>query len=294
MGRIVLYQLELDQRKINCGMRYVLQLENGDFFLVDGGYFTPGEEDRLYRFLLEHAPDGKPTIAGWFFSHAHQDHVGTFINFTKKYASILRAQTLFYNIQPIDFSQVTGDWKSSDLATVQEFYRVVDAYYPQEAIHILHTGEQLDCGGLHFEVLYTQEDLYPAETWFNDYSAVIRMEVKGQRLLWLGDIQTLASQWLLEHKREKLSCDIVQISHHGFGGATKALYAATGAKVALWPTPDYCMSKIADHEVNRYLLKESDICEHIVSGEGDAALPLPYTPGTAKRWPKKIWDSPNA
>ena len=44
----VLYQLQLDQREVDCGMSYVVQLASGHFFLVDGGYFTPGEADRLY------------------------------------------------------------------------------------------------------------------------------------------------------------------------------------------------------------------------------------------------------
>ena len=31
-----LYQHELDQSLVNCGMRYVYQLDDGRFFLIDG------------------------------------------------------------------------------------------------------------------------------------------------------------------------------------------------------------------------------------------------------------------
>ncbi len=36
-------QLALDHSLVNCGMSYVFLLEDGSFFLIDGGYFTPGE-----------------------------------------------------------------------------------------------------------------------------------------------------------------------------------------------------------------------------------------------------------
>ena len=39
----VLYQLKLDQSIVDCGMSYVFQLNSGHFFLMDGGYFTPGK-----------------------------------------------------------------------------------------------------------------------------------------------------------------------------------------------------------------------------------------------------------
>ena len=64
--KTTLFQLELDYRNINCGMSYVIQMRNGEFFLIDGGYFTDGEEERLYRFLSARAPDGDIRIAGWF------------------------------------------------------------------------------------------------------------------------------------------------------------------------------------------------------------------------------------
>jgi hypothetical protein len=100
-----------------------------------------------------------------------------------------------------------------------------------------------------------------------------------------------ASRILLKKKKHSLACDIVQIAHHGFGGATKALYAQTRAKVALWPTADYSMEKILatnDNRVNSFVLKKMNIQEHLVSGQGTAALALPYHVGTAVSYPKEF------
>jgi glyoxylase-like metal-dependent hydrolase (beta-lactamase superfamily II) len=183
-----LYQLELDYRNINCGMSYVFHLRDGRFFIIDGGYFTAGEEDRLFDFLAKRSGGGEPVIAGWFFSHAHQDHVGCFINFIRKHRSRAIIEKLLYNFQPVDFSKIDGDWKSSDPATVKEFYRTVEEKCDGIPVITPRTGDVFQIGEITVEVLYTQEDLYPKKASFNDYTTVITTEVAGQKILWLGDI----------------------------------------------------------------------------------------------------------
>lgn len=281
-----LYQLELDQRQINCGMSYVIQLRDGRFFMIDGGYFTPGEEDRLFDFLQEKG-DGVPHIAGWFFSHAHQDHIGNFINFVRKYAGRYRLDALLLNFQPVDFFGLDDemDWRSCDEVTVRMFYRTIDACCRDVSRRILHTGESLAFGEMTLDVLYTHEELYPVQSSFNDHSTVIRLTVGGQRVLFLGDIYTEASRILMQ-KPEQLQCDIVQVAHHGFRGATEALYRATGAKVALWPTAENEYTSLVEsrrHAADEYLLYASQVQEHYISGYGTVALPLPYVLGTAKQ-----------
>ncbi|MGL6174640.1 MAG: ComEC/Rec2 family competence protein [Cellulosilyticaceae bacterium] len=285
MKKTLLYQLELDQSIVDCGMSYVIQLMDGRFIIIDGGYFTDGEDERLYHFLASRS-EKEICIAGWFFSHAHQDHVGNFINFTKQYLDKVTVQKLYYNVQPIDLSDAIGDWKSSDPATVKEFYNVIETYYTEDQIHILHTNEIVKIGEATFEVLYTQENLYPEIATFNDYSVVLMMEVEGQKILWLGDIYKRGCEYLLENQYDKLSCEMVQVSHHGYAGATSELYNRLGAKVALWPTPDYRTERILNNEVSSQLIYSTTIKEHIVSGNGTAELSLPYEVNTAKLLPR--------
>lgn len=276
-----LTQLALDQQNIDCGMSYVFQLNDGSFFLIDGGYFTPGEEDRLYAYLNERS-GGKIHIAGWFFSHAHQDHVGAFINFIRKYAKNVVIDQLLYNFQPMDFSDLPEemDWRENDPATFREFYRAIDAYCPEARRVILHTGDQVRFGELTIDVLYTHEDLDidVSKVRFNDCSTVIRATVNQQRILFLGDVFVEGERILLRNP-EALASDIVQVSHHGFSGPTAELYKKTGAKVALWPSADYVYEKIVskkEREANEYLLNDAGINEHLVSGYGTVELTLPY------------------
>ena len=96
-----LYQLKLDQSIVNCGMSYVYRLASGHFFLIDGGFFTPGEADRLYDFLRARC-EGKPVIDCWFFSHAHQDHIGVFLDMMERHREDLVIKELMYAFQPMD------------------------------------------------------------------------------------------------------------------------------------------------------------------------------------------------
>ena len=173
-----LYQLELDQSNIDCGMSYVFQMENGHFIIIDGGYFTEGEDRRLYKFLTDNSSE-KPVIEAWFFSHAHQDHVGNFIEFIRNYRDQLDIRCLLYNFHPVDLSSVEGDWKSSDPATIKEFYLTVEKYCGNIEKEEMQKGQKLVYGELTIEVLYTYADLYPEKASFNDYSTVITTTVAG-------------------------------------------------------------------------------------------------------------------
>lgn len=283
-----LFQLELDQSVVNCGMSYVIQLDDGSFFIIDGGYFTQGEADNLYGFLSEKSSD-KPVIKGWLFTHAHQDHIGCFIDFIEQYHDSVKIETLYYNFQPTRHRFAFGDWrkKCNDLATIKHFYKIIDKYKACFNIHTLKTGEIININELSIEVLYTADNLYPERASFNDYSAVVRLEVSGQSIIFLGDVQSKGSAYLLKNKPDRLKADILQLAHHGFNGATKELYAAINPEVLLFPAPDYEYEKNKDSEVNGYVLNNLGIKEVFVSGYGDCELDLPYELNTAIRYNKK-------
>lgn len=85
-------------------MCYILRCADNSFFIIDSGHFLqPNDHKRIYRFLRERTPDGERTvIAGWFFSHAHDDHVSQFVDFIREYGSTVEIERLYYNDAPID------------------------------------------------------------------------------------------------------------------------------------------------------------------------------------------------
>lgn len=283
-----LYQLELDQTSVNCGMSYVIHLPDGRFLLIDGGYFTPGEDDRLFEFLTARSK-GVPVIAGWFFSHAHQDHVGNFIQFIRKYRHRVVVEKMLYNFQPVDVSQVTGDWMSSDPATVKAFYETVDEYCSDVEQVTVRTGDHFTFEDVDLDVIFTHEELPAGRGSFNDHSTVLRATVGGQRILWLADVGKWACPVLLE-RPEALRCEIVQVSHHGIDNfdVLQQVYAATGAKVVLWPAASYLFVEKNEQAINHFVLHGLDGAEHFVSGYGTVELPLPYQTGTAIKHEKQF------
>ena len=78
------YQLETDFRYVNCGMCWALLLDDGSLVVQDGGYFAPGQAEALHDFFTALCPQGVH-IRAWLFSHAHQDHIGAFINYVRMY-----------------------------------------------------------------------------------------------------------------------------------------------------------------------------------------------------------------
>lgn len=94
----------------------------------------------------------------------------------------------------------------------------------------------------------------------------------------------------LELDQTAVNCDVVQVSHHGIDNYDILidLYAATHAKIALWPTPDYGMAERRSQTVNRFLLNDMNIAEHLCSGYGTVKLPLPYTLGSTEKLEKAL------
>lgn len=280
-----LYQLALDQSIVDCGMSYVFTLDDGGFFIIDGGYFTPGEAEHLYAFLKQQSKDSRIHINGWFFSHAHQDHIGCFINFIRRYADRIQLDALYYNFQPCDFSKAEGEGlEQNDEATFKDFYDACAEKIPDVPNVILHTGDRVALPGLEFSVLYTWPDMLPAESSFNDHSTVIMAEAAGTKILFLGDVYKEGSRCLLSSP-QGLVCDLVQVAHHGYRGADAEVYKATRAKGALWPAPAESVEPNAHREANAWILNESGM-EILLSGPNDTCIDLPYIPGNASVAPR--------
>ena len=115
-------------------------------------------------------------------------------------------------------------------------------------VTVLHTGQKFLIGNAEFEILYTTEDLYPQPfDLFNDASFVFRVRANGNSVLFTGDIADRASNVLCDMYGSYLKSDIVQVSHHGWNGATLEFYQTVDPDVAMWPNSkseyDACLKK---------------------------------------------------
>ena len=283
-----LWQLRVDNinSRANGGMSYVWLLADGTFFIIDGGYETATEALNLCKFLIEHNPrQGKPVVSGWYFSHTHSDHIGAIQAFAESYAASIDVKAFYYHFEnaiPKGFLNATAEWSGA-------------VHYAR-----LHTGMQIELPGITVNVIYTLEDQYsdyPENG--NDYSAVIRVDVKGQRVMFLGDIQLAASKRLMRYiGNDILKSDIVQFSHHGYEGGTRQLYDAIKAPTVLWPL-NYVSTQASYGSVcnvfakwynkssggegtmaNSYISTSASYCKQIIVAGGSASqeITFPYTP----------------
>ncbi len=291
----VLWQLETDTKgaKENGGMSYVLRTATGSFIVIDGGYYTEAEADKLYQLLRENTPAGKQTvIEAWYISHLHWDHFGGMYAFSEKYSSTVDVKGFYYRF----------DYLGRANTTRQAFVESTSRGLWKDAVHYggLQTGMEFCISGIRFNVYYTLIDLYPVTAGdsgfdFNDTSTVLSASVGDARVMFLGDIMDKASECLMKYMdTEALQSDIVQFSHHGYEGASRAVYQAIRAETVLWPlnVVGYQASgyssvpqNVFDYWHKRQLLPNYYICYQasyvkkiIVSGMGDARMDLPYTP----------------
>ena len=232
-----LWQLRVDNytTQANGGMSYVIQLSNGHFIIIDGGYNTTDEAEKLYDHLKSKLPAGeKPVIDAWFISHLHGDHFGAFLAFSSKYSERdVEIRGLYYNF----LKENTGNtevevWAINQIKNGAKKWSGITLYEK------LHTGMTLDFTGARVSVVCTHEDVYPNDHIdANDTTTVIRVDIKGQSIMFLGDCRDNESAAMIKSfgDSDVLKCDIVQWSHHGYEGATKALYEAIDADIILFP-----------------------------------------------------------
>lgn len=205
------------------GMSMVVQLADGSFVIIDGGFGQKANEAQrsadmktLLNFLKANTPSGtKPQIT-WMITHADWDHIGLPVWFMKLYGNQVQVNTVCYNFPAT----------SSLDANIDSFMTAVADNFPNANHYIMHTGNKLYLPGCEIEFLFTAaEDLYPTEFKNSNYTSnAWRMTIEGRTILITGDIETPISKKIAANYGNYLASDILQVVHHGVNGATKELY----------------------------------------------------------------------
>jgi hypothetical protein len=282
-----LYQMELDYRTIDCGMCYVIQCADGSFFIIDSAHMnSTNDHRRLYNLLCSLAPKGeKIVIAGWFFSHAHQDHIVKFMDFIQAGFDNYELECLYYNFPDLNVPG-SDEWSDSDKQTMREFNELIRAHKELPVVK-LHTGQRFFIRNLEFETLATHEDLYPENlACFNDSSTVLLMKVDGGKTMFLGDSNYTECNIINKRYGDYIKSDIVQVAHHGFNKDNVDVYRYINAGVALYPTDQRSYNASKFSESNKSVSKLSS--EIYIAGNGTTAFKLPYQYNTAVTFPKEI------
>ena len=240
------------------GMFYIIKLADNSLVLIDGAQgsqFPESQSDNLMKMLrrITGTKDGETIkIAAWYITHAHGDHYGGFKEFSKKYAKNFELQRVFFALASTnsDNSAMAGG-----ASGYKDIIGVIDSYYSDDEPEFLrlHTGQTFSLADMQVEVIYTHEDSVDAETAkspitsYNDSSAVIRISVDGETILFMGDAQETAMSFLtMTWTGESLRSDGIQLAHHVLNDLS-LLYHIVKAPVVLIPQS---LHRIEEHKVS--------------------------------------------
>ena len=253
------------------GMSFVYRLCDGSFIIIDGGFSSTGNADRLYNILKKQANNGDIVIAAWIFSHDHDDHVGLFKSFSTKYYNQVTVEKFIYNF-PSANQDVTGEGLGDTWVTP-----TISQYYPNAVVHKAHTGHVYYIRNATVNILFAMDAYEPLplsgtvangdhECNYNCSSMIMQIEVEDVTTTFLGDCQNVETAILKDMYDESVfKSDIVQAAHHGIWGCdadfyedyTKATYTviplgADKAKVnsVYWDSILYFKS--SSHDLSEY------------------------------------------
>ncbi|MCQ2414265.1 MAG: MBL fold metallo-hydrolase [Clostridia bacterium] len=296
---VSLWQLEVDTKgsKANGGMSYVIQLADGTYLVIDGGYNTKAESDRLYQLLLENKPASheKPIITAWFITHLHVDHYGCLNSMTTHHLNDVEVRGFYFNFPYITIGDLGAINAKSVTMNMKRWSGAV--LYGK-----LHSGMSIAFPGVDAEIICTYEDVFPlAHADGNDTSMSFILKVGEQKILFLGDSEASESVTMETTLPEDvLKCDILQFAHHGYEGCNKALYVKADPTVVLWPmnvvgwqgkesyskTPDNVISTwYRKLSANKYIWDSTSVKKIILSGEGTQKISFPYQLPTSRTRP---------
>ncbi len=274
-GETAFYCFENDHTLIDCGMCLLVQCPDSSFFVVDSGhYFQMNDNGRLHKFLRERTPEcEKIVINGWLVTHTHTDHISKLSDFLKYNCDDVVIEGFYMNLLPDDY--VIDDWGREEQEADRRFkIQLARLNIP---INKLHSGQRLYIRNLAFDVLCTQEDIYPEKIKdFNDSSAVVMLCAENTKILISGDASGLVSNVLEKRFGEKLKCDIVQVAHHGHFGLSEKAYEYINAEIALFPVTRIKFSEeLPRLAANRKAIELAK--KYYISSDGTVKITLPLT-----------------
>ncbi len=287
-----LWQFEVDHALIDCGMCYIARCRDGSFFVVDSAHmYSVNDDIRIIEFLKNINGGKKPVVAGWYLSHAHEDHIAKFLDIIEYHKSEIDIETVYYNF-PDAYHRDYLYWGEVNLNMTLRFERVMKEN-PDIKKVILHTGQHFFVRNLEFITLCTHEDIYPTVfSDFNNTSTALMMIAEGSKVLLPGDCSAESDKVLVGRYGDYLKCDVVQMSHHGHSGTSPEFYRLADAQCVLFPITEIKFDEeLPRQESNRVAIALSK--EYHIASNGTAEIPLPYKFGQTKIYPDETFEDFN-
>lgn len=214
-----------DQQQLSA----LVRSSDGGVIVIDGG--AANDSAHLLRVIKENG--GR--VDAWLITHCHDDHVGALTDILANHRGEVDIRGIYYCFPEYQwFHQVeperTGalDALSAQLASLPEDMRHGTLSRGQ----VIYVTEKLSARVLNAPV--KSYDSFAV----NSSSVMYDITVDGKHLVILGDMgQTVGSNLLKSGTFDGISCDYVQMAHHGQGGVGEEVYRRLAPKNCIWNTP---------------------------------------------------------
>lgn len=262
----------LDGRSGSQIMSVIIKTPTGKLIVIDGGL----KEDTEY--LTKKLTEMGGVVDTWLVTHPHSDHVGALTAILNQKPTPIKINHVYYAVRE---SSWYHRYEADRAPMVDEFVLALNAL-PEEARHNgLTKGQKLQIDDIIINVM--NDPFWCESNTINNSSVVLRFDISGRRVLFLGDLGWEGGEKLLrECTGEELKSDVVQVAHHGEDGVTRAVYEAAGADICLWPTPEWLWSNNENgkgentgpwHTLEtRKWMEELGVKMHVCTRDGDKIL----------------------
>ena len=237
----------------NIGNSYILRTSGGKVIVMDGG--LEGDAPHL-RDLLLNKYGG--VVDQWWVSHPHGDHIGAMIAILQNPQGI--------TVKEVYHSRFTGSLLTSEGGNgspVRILYAILDESKTIVTHDIQSVGGLYEIDGVLIkvlgisnpELLMTENETSP----YNNSSMILRVWDADKSVIFLGDAQEECGDKLLTTNSRfyrYLTCDYLQMAHHGQQGVKESFYKSITFKYCLWPTPSWVWNPAAGSKLQTNRTKE--------------------------------------
>ncbi|MBR5527976.1 MAG: hypothetical protein IKV97_03155 [Clostridia bacterium] len=204
-------------------MSYCIKTADDQHFVIDGG--DAPEAEYLTSFINENF-DGR--VDAWFITHPHKSHVGAFIKVLSE-GNVSVRKIVYSYLDP----EVIAKHDPRGVSDVEAFNNAIKlSKLPSVRVR---NGDRLKIGKSIVKIIGAV-GLDSSRNYINNTGVIYKFNFKTSSVLFLGDAGQEAGLSLLTTFKDELKSDILQMSHHGFYGVSKELYATIAPSVCLWPT----------------------------------------------------------